>query len=116
MVRDIRPDGTHLFEFDGEEVLLQKGDEALRDIQLGFALSIHRTQGSEFPCAILIVHKSHAFMHNRSIFYTGVTRARRTAIILGDRWGVRNCAAQIQVNSRNTFLSEFLFESRGMLV
>ena len=47
-------------------------------------------------------------MHHRNLFYTGVTRARKTAIVLGDRWGVRNCAQKVQVDNRKTFLSQLL--------
>ncbi len=101
-------DGAHVFSFDGEEIVLRKGDEGLGDIQLAYAISIHKAQGSEFPCAIVVIHKSHSFMHHRNLFYTGVTRAQQSAIILGDRWGVRNCAEKVQVDSRKTFLSQSL--------
>ena len=109
---EILQDGTHLFEFDGVPVTIKKSDQALRDIQLGYCLSIHKAQGSEFPCVITVVHKAHSFMHHRNLFYTGVTRARTSAIILGDRWGVRNCAAKVQVDARKTFLSQFLRMNR----
>ncbi|HOZ49060.1 MAG TPA: AAA family ATPase [Candidatus Hydrogenedentes bacterium] len=111
-LREVLTDGTHLFEFDGAPVTIKKSDQALRDIQLGYCLSIHRAQGSEFPCVITVVHKAHSFMHHRNLFYTGVTRARTSAIILGDRWGVRNCAAKVQVDARKTFLSQFLRVNR----
>ncbi len=101
-------DGAHVFSFDGDEIILRKGDEGLGDIQLAYAISIHKAQGSEFPCAIVVIHKSHSFMHHRNLFYTGVTRAKQSAIILGDRWGVRNCAEKVQVDSRKTFLSQSL--------
>lgn len=111
-LKEILHDGTHLFEFDGVSVTIKKSDQALRDIQLGYVLSIHKAQGSEFPCIITVVHKAHSFMHHRNLFYTGVTRARTSAIILGDRWGVRNCAAKVQVDARKTFLSQFLRMNR----
>jgi len=112
---EILQDGTHLFEFDAVPVTIKKSDQALRDIQLGYCLSIHKAQGSEFPCVITVVHKAHSFMHHRNLFYTGVTRARTSAIILGDRWGVRNCAAKVQVDARKTFLSQFLRVHRPAL-
>jgi len=107
-VKDILRNGTLVIGFDDRTVEIEKGSENLRDIQLAYVLSIHRGQGSEFPCAVAIIHKSHAFMHDRSLLYTGVTRAQQTAIILGDRWGVRNCAQQVQVDHRKTFLSQLL--------
>ena len=74
-----------------------------RFLQNGF--SAWNSQGSEFPCVILVVHKAHAFMHHRNLFYTGVTRARKVAIVVGDHWGITNCAQKQQVERRRTFLS-----------
>jgi intein/homing endonuclease len=68
----------------------------------------HNSQGSEFPCAVVIAHKSHSFMHHRNLLYTAVTRAKESVILLGDRWGIENCAAKRQVDRRNTFLSFLL--------
>jgi exodeoxyribonuclease V alpha subunit len=48
-------------------------------------------------------------MHHRNLLYTAVTRAKESVILLGDRWGIENCAAKRQVDRRNTFLS-FLLE------
>jgi exodeoxyribonuclease V alpha subunit len=77
----------------------------LRDIQLAYCLSIHKAQGSEYPCVITIIHKAHSFQHHRNLFYTAVTRARETAIILGDHWGICDCARKHKVDMRQTFLS-----------
>lgn len=107
-VKDVYADGTLQVEFGDMIVEIEKGSENRRDIQLAYVLTAHRAQGSEFPCAIMIVHKSHAFMHHRNLLYTGITRAQQTAIILGDRWGVRNCAQQVKVDHRKTFLSQLL--------
>lgn len=97
--------GEMRIRFDGIDIELASGSEALRDLSLAYALTCHRFQGSEVPCAVLIIHKSHTFMHHRNLFYTGVTRARKTAIIVGDSWGMRNCAQKEQVERRKTFLS-----------
>ena len=80
----------------------------MRELQLAYCLSIHKCQGSEYPCAIVITHKSHEFQHHRNLLYTGVTRAQETAIIIGDRWGIHHCAKKREVDRRNTFLSFLL--------
>mgnify|MGYP002641654376 CR=1 FL=1 len=97
--------GDLTVRFDGRDVVLSRSDGHLQDIDLAYALTIHQTQGSEFPVAIVIVHKSHSFQHHRNLLYTGVTRARRSTIILGDHWGIRNCAGKVDVNKRRTWLS-----------
>jgi exodeoxyribonuclease V alpha subunit len=47
-------------------------------------------------------------MHHRNLLYTAVTRAKESVILLGDRWGMENCASKRQVDRRNTFLSFLL--------
>jgi exodeoxyribonuclease V alpha subunit len=94
--------------FDGMPVEIGRDSDALGNLQLGYATSIHKMQGSEFPCAVVIAHKSHSFMHHRNLLYTAVTRAKEAVIIVGDRWGIDNCAAKRQVDRRNTFLSFLL--------
>ena len=91
--------------FDDREIEFTPDNEGAKDLSLAYALTIHKAQGSEFPCAVLIVHKAHSFMHHRNLFYTGVTRARQVAVVIGDLWGMRNCAEKEQVERRKTFLS-----------
>ena len=108
IVVDAPPDGSLSIDFDGRPVEIKSGSDALGNIQLAYATSIHKVQGSEFPCAVVIAHKSHSFMHHRNLLYTAVTRAKESVILLGDRWGIDNCAAKRQVDRRNTFLSFLL--------
>jgi exodeoxyribonuclease V alpha subunit len=98
--------------FEGMPVEIGKGSDALGNLQLAYVTSIHKVQGSEFPCAVVVAHKSHSFMLHRNLLYTAVTRAKESVIILGDRWGIDNCASKRQVDRRNTFLS-FLLHSEA---
>ncbi|MFA6034044.1 MAG: AAA family ATPase [Myxococcota bacterium] len=102
--------GDLTVRFDGRDVMLVKSDGHLADIDLAYCLTIHQVQGSEFPVALVVCHKSHSYQHHRNLLYTGVTRAKRSAVILGDAWGVRNCATKIETNKRRTWLS--LIEGR----
>ncbi len=97
--------GELCVRFDDDEVHYTPDNEGAKDLALAYALTIHKAQGSEFPCAVVVVHKAHSFMHHRNLFYTGVTRARQVAIVVGDLWGMRNCAEKEQVERRKTFLS-----------
>jgi len=108
-VVEATPQGALTVDFDGAVVEIEAGSDAASRLQLAYACSVHKVQGSEFPCAIVIAHKSHSFMHHRNLLYTAVTRAKESVILLGDRWGLDNCAAKRQVDRRNTFLS-FLLE------
>lgn len=113
VVLEVRSDGSLAIDFDGRPVEIDAGSDAIGNIHLAYATSIHKVQGSEFPCAVVIAHKSHSFMHHRNLLYTAVTRAKESVIILGDRWGIDNCANTRQVDRRNTFLSFLLEGDRG---
>ena len=99
-------------DFEGNIVEIPRDSAKEYNLQLAYATSIHKMQGSEFPCAIVITHKSHSFMHHRNLLYTAVTRAQKSVIILGDHWGIENCAKKQQVDKRNTFLSFLLPSAR----
>lgn len=99
-------------DFEGTIVDIPRDSVKEYNLQLAYATSIHKMQGSEFPCAIVITHKSHSFMHHRNLLYTAVTRAQKSVIMIGDRWGIEHCAQKQQVDKRNTFLSFLLRDAR----
>jgi exodeoxyribonuclease V alpha subunit len=111
-VVDNHPKNGLTVDFEGRVVEIPKDSAKEYNLQLAYATSIHKMQGSEFPCAIVITHKSHSFMHHRNLLYTAVTRAQKSVIMLGDHWGIENCAKKRQVDKRNTFLS-FLLRDAG---
>ncbi len=105
LLRILTKNDNLIINFDGNVICIERGSKSMRNIQLAYALTIHKAQGSECPCAIVVCHKSHSFMHHRNLLYTGVTRATQTAIIVGDHWGISNCAELVQVENRKTLLS-----------
>jgi len=104
VVEQVLSNGGLIIEFDGRHVEVEPG-ENMADVSLAYALTVHKVQGSEYPCVVTVIHKAHTFMHNRNLFYTGVTRSRQSAIVIGDQWGLRNCAMRKLVDRRKTFLS-----------
>jgi exodeoxyribonuclease V alpha subunit len=97
--------GQIVVQFEDRAVEYDPARSSSGDLQLAFATSIHKFQGSEIPCAVVVAHKSHSYMHHRNLLYTAVTRASQVAILVGDAWGMRECAAKVQVQQRRTFLS-----------
>jgi exodeoxyribonuclease V alpha subunit len=100
---EIGPGGGCWIDFDGCGKRLIK-DEQVLNVQLAYALTAHKAQGSEFPCAVVLCHKSH-FFADRNWLYTAVTRASRCCILMGDRWGLRNAVKKNNTIRRRTFLS-----------
>jgi exodeoxyribonuclease V alpha subunit len=96
---------TLILNFDRRRVYIPRKSEDADDLMLAYASTVHKSQGSEFPVVIAIVHRAQSFMLNRNLLYTAVTRAQRSAIILGDAVGVRCAIDRRDVNARKTFLS-----------
>lgn len=89
--------------FDGEGYRFIDG-ERLGNLHLAYALTAHKAQGSEFPCAVVLCHRSH-FFADRNWLYTAVTRAARHCVLVGDKWGLAHAAKKNNVIHRRTFLS-----------
>lgn len=103
-IRRVDPaNGTYHIEFDNGVRTFEPDD--MKHISLAFASTIHKMQGSECECVIAVIHKSQSFMHHRNLLYTAVTRAKKTAIIIGDRWGLKTCAEREFSAHRRSVLS-----------
>ena len=100
-VRAMNKEGI-LVDFDLEGERLIPMDKSA-DLQLAYCLTIHSMQGSEAPCVVLLLHKSH-WHACRQLVYTGVTRARKALILLGDRWGIRQAVKNQRASQRRTLL------------
>lgn len=90
-----------------DEVVTYKEPEQLADLQLAYALTVHKCQGSEFPCVVAIIHQEHAYMHTRNLLYTAATRAAKSLYVLGDGPAIQACAMRTEPTRRRTFLSVF---------
>jgi exodeoxyribonuclease V alpha subunit len=67
------------------ESLVQYDFSEIDCLQLAYALTVHKSQGSEYPVVVLVMHRSHYVMLQRNLLYTGLTRARKLLLIMGDR-------------------------------
>ncbi len=80
----------------------------LDELSLAYAISIHKSQGSEFPIVIIIVSTQHYLMLAKNLLYTGVTRGKRLVILLGSKKAVHIAVNNNQENKRLTKLAEHL--------
>jgi exodeoxyribonuclease V alpha subunit len=78
------------------------------ELQLANALSIHKSQGSEYPAVVLVLHSSQYLMLQRNLFYTGLTRARKLCILVGDRRAIGRAVHNDKTTRRYTRLAERL--------
>ena len=74
---------VRLLDSDEEVEVSSAGDFNGPNFQLGYALTVHKAQGCEWRKVFLVLHKCHAVMTYRELFYTAVTRARENFVLLG---------------------------------
>ena len=86
----------------------------LEDLELAYAITVHKSQGSEYPAVILPILTGPSGLFNRNLLYTAVTRARNCVVILGSRDGVDRMIANVRRTRRYTGLRERILEISGM--
>jgi exodeoxyribonuclease V alpha subunit len=101
-------DGAPLAVFDAGGTAIELAPSRLADVEPLFATTVHKSQGSEFEVAALILPEPDSPLLSRELLYTGVTRARTTLIVGGSEEAVREAVARPA--GRATGLRELLWE------
>jgi exodeoxyribonuclease V alpha subunit len=97
--------------FDDREV--QYEDAALDVLTLAYAISIHKSQGSEYPAVVVPLLTTHFVMLSRNLVYTAVTRAKRLCVMVADPRAIRMALGEERREERVTRLGERLRDGIG---
>jgi exodeoxyribonuclease V alpha subunit len=97
--------------FDGREVAYELA--AIDELTLAYACSIHKAQGSEYPCVVIPLHTQHYVMLQRNLLYTGITRAKRLAVLVGETRALATAVSNRRVLKRFSRLAERLAGPAG---
>ncbi|MDI1310631.1 ATP-dependent RecD-like DNA helicase [Prosthecobacter sp.] len=100
----VRYDADRLVEYEPGE---------LDELQLAYALSIHKSQGSEFLCVIIPVSTQHYVLLERSLIYTAITRAKKLCVLVGDERAMSLAVSKQESRKRWTGLRGLLCSSSG---
>ena len=92
--------------FDDKQVIYDSSE--LDELVLAYATTIHKSQGSEFPYVVMPLMKAHYVMLQRNLLYTGVTRAKKGLIIVGEKKAVFIAVMNNKIVERHTKLAERL--------
>jgi len=95
-----------VIEFDGRLVPYDYSD--LDEVVLAYAVSVHKSQGSEYPAVILPVVTQHYMLLQRNLIYTGITRAKKLVILIGTKKALSIAVRNNKPQRRYTLLSERL--------
>jgi exodeoxyribonuclease V alpha subunit len=92
--------------FEGREVFYDTAE--LDEISLAYSLSIHKSQGSEFPATVIALHTQHYTLLQRNLIYTALTRARKMAVLVGSKKALAIAVANDKQSTRHTRLKQRL--------
>lgn len=104
IVIEIAPtSGKLLVNFGGDENV-EYAKEELEQLRHSYATTIHKSQGSEYQTVIMVLTNQHKLMLQRNLLYTGLTRAKKKAIIIGDKDALNFGIENVSNRSRNSDL------------
>ena len=100
-------DVTHMTcDFEGQVVDIERAD--FNEQTLAYASTVHKSQGSEYPMVVMVLHKAHYQLLQRNLLYTGITRSRKVVVLIADPSALSRAIANNKVARRNTYLMERL--------
>jgi len=99
-------DQTVMVQIDDREVSYDFSD--LDELTLAYAMTVHKSQGSEYPCVILAMHTTHYPMLQRNLLYTALTRAKRLLVVVGTKKAIAIAAKNDAIRRRYSRLTERL--------
>ena len=91
---------------DGKVATYTAGD--LDELALAYAISVHKSQGSEFSVAVVAISRYNPIVTSRNLLYTAITRAKRAVVLVGDRQHVIKMIKNNYTEKRHTALTRFL--------
>ncbi len=107
-------------DLDEQEIVVRYDDrkvaydfQELDELTPAYAVTVHKSQGSEYPCVVLPMHTQHYVMLQRNLLYTGLTRGKKLVVIVGTEKAVGLAVRNAEVGRRNTTLRKRLREAFG---
>lgn len=114
LIMEIEPAAKRITVCFDEEKICHYEESMLGDLELSYAMSIHKSQGSEFKAVILPLHSGTPLLFTRNLLYTAITRAVSLVVIVGREGAVRTMVENNQIKDRYCALALRLQELDGI--
>jgi exodeoxyribonuclease V alpha subunit len=109
LIRIDEEESTLLVEMDGRGIIYDFNEAD--QLVLAYCSTIHKAQGSEYPCIVMVMLNEHQVMLARNLLYTGITRAQKLCVLISNRKAISAATANDRVASRFSALSERIQKS-----
>lgn len=104
-VLEVNPkEGRLIADFEGERIEYTRA--LLSQLELAYAITVHKSQGSEYPAVVMPISQQHRIMLHRKLLYTAVTRARQLLVLVGSRQALAMAVRSLTDMRRNSQLVE----------
>lgn len=114
IVKEIEKNGMCTIDFIGiGEVIFTKAD--CKNLELGYACTVHKLQGSGFCSTIVGLDNSSYIMNNSELLYTAITRAKKYCVLIANNYAVVKSIQTKEVKTKQTFLKDMLLENAKRL-
>ena len=114
IVKEIEKNGMCTIDFIGiGEVIFTKSD--CKNLELGYACTVHKLQGSGFCSTIIGLDNSSYIMNNSELLYTAITRAKKYCVLIANNYAVVKSIQTKEVKTKQTFLKDMLLENAKRL-
>jgi exodeoxyribonuclease V alpha subunit len=110
-IRELDPEDRALvvgFQDSDGERLVEYQTEDLEQLTLSYAITVHKSQGNEYPVVVIPVTTQHFLMLQRNLLYTAVTRAKKMVVLVGTKRAIAIAIKNNRIDERNSLLSERL--------
>lgn len=95
----------------GEDRVVKYKKIDMMELELAYAITIHKSQGSEFESVIIPIMNQYSRMLYRNLLYTGLTRAKKLCVFVGQRKAFNKAIDNVDPRTRQTSLKEFLIKT-----
>lgn len=90
--------------FDSKNEVLTYDSNDMKNVELAYAITVHSSQGCEFPCCIFPVSSSYGPMLTKPLYYTGITRAKKKLVMIGDEEALKKAVRTTRTQGRKSLL------------